>query len=122
MVLSDEPPLPGPNGKADTIMAGGLSRTKPRSSSREMIWIDSRSANSGHREASTSGVGLAMNEAERLRELAGWYRELAERTGNTAIWESRLRTAEDFEAEAERLEQQKQQRRLSVPMPAGSAL
>ncbi|HEU0217117.1 MAG TPA: hypothetical protein VFQ90_10675 [Stellaceae bacterium] len=41
---------------------------------------------------------------ERLRELASWYREYAERTGNPAIWDARIRTAEDLEAEAARLE------------------
>ncbi|HTT80236.1 MAG TPA: hypothetical protein VMF86_11210 [Stellaceae bacterium] len=45
-----------------------------------------------------------MSEAQRLRELAGWYRAFAERTANTAIWDSRLRTAEDLEAEAARIE------------------
>jgi len=41
---------------------------------------------------------------ERLLELASWYREYAERTGNPAIWDARIRTAEDLEAEAARLE------------------
>jgi hypothetical protein len=41
---------------------------------------------------------------ERLRELACWYRGLAERTANPMIWDARLRTAEDLEAEAARLE------------------
>jgi hypothetical protein len=41
---------------------------------------------------------------DRLRELAAWYREFAERAGNPAIWEARLRTAQDLEAEAKRLE------------------
>jgi hypothetical protein len=45
-----------------------------------------------------------VNEPERLRELAGWYREFAERTANPTIWDARLRTAEDLEAEAARLE------------------
>ncbi len=40
----------------------------------------------------------------RLRELAGWYREFAERAGNPVIWEARLRTAEDLDAEADRLD------------------
>ena len=44
------------------------------------------------------------SEPDKLRELACWYREFAERTGNPAIWEARLRTAEDLEAEAVRLE------------------
>jgi hypothetical protein len=41
-----------------------------------------------------------MREAEKLRELAAWYREFAERAGNPSIWESRLRMAEDLEREA----------------------
>jgi hypothetical protein len=42
----------------------------------------------------------------RLRELAGWYREFAERAGNPTIWEARLRTAQDLDAKADRLERQ----------------
>jgi len=45
-----------------------------------------------------------MNEAKRLRDLAHWYREFAERTENPAIWDARLRTAEDLEREAGNLE------------------
>ena len=45
-----------------------------------------------------------MKEPEKLRELASWYREFAERSGNPAIWDGRLRTAEDLEAEAARIE------------------
>jgi hypothetical protein len=41
-----------------------------------------------------------MIEAERLRELAAWYRAFAERAGNPVIWDCRLRMAEDLEAEA----------------------
>jgi hypothetical protein len=48
----------------------------------------------------------AVTNAERLRELAGWYRAFAERTANPAIWDARLRTAEDLEAEAARVERQ----------------
>ena len=40
----------------------------------------------------------------RLRELAHWYREFAERAGNPAIWDARLRTAKELEQEADRLE------------------
>jgi len=39
-----------------------------------------------------------------LRALAAWYREYAKRAGNPTIWDARLRTAEDLEAEAERIE------------------
>ncbi len=45
-----------------------------------------------------------MDNPARLRELAGWYRAFAECTANVAIWDSRLRTAEDLEAEAARIE------------------
>jgi hypothetical protein len=45
-----------------------------------------------------------VEDPRKLRAFAGWYREFAERAGNPAIWEARLRTAEDFECEADRLE------------------
>ena len=45
-----------------------------------------------------------MDDAEKLRELAAWYREFAEQTANPALWEARLRMAEDLEHEAARLE------------------
>jgi len=41
--------------------------------------------------------------SEKLRELASWYREFAERAGSSVIWEARLRMAEDLEVEADRL-------------------
>ena len=56
-----------------------------------------------------------MREAEKLRELAAWYREFAERAGNPAIWESRLRMAEDLEREAERLKREYLGRRRDLP-------
>jgi hypothetical protein len=42
--------------------------------------------------------------SSRLRELAAWYRGFAERAGSPAIWEARLHTAEDLDAEADRIE------------------
>jgi len=45
-----------------------------------------------------------VDDPTKLREPAAWYRELAEQSGNPAIWDSRLRTAEDLEAEATQLE------------------
>lgn len=45
-----------------------------------------------------------MQDASKLRELASWYREFADRTSNPTIWEARLHTAEDLEAEADRLD------------------
>ena len=45
-----------------------------------------------------------MQDSSRLRELASWYRDFAERTANPVIWEARLHTAEDLEAEAARLD------------------
>jgi hypothetical protein len=46
-----------------------------------------------------------MEDPGKLRELASWYRKFAERTGNPTIWDGRLRTAEDLEAEAARIEE-----------------
>jgi hypothetical protein len=45
-----------------------------------------------------------VDDPAKLRELAAWYREFAEQSGNPAIWDGRLRTAEDLEAEARQLE------------------
>jgi len=45
-----------------------------------------------------------MSDPAKLRELASWYREFAERAGNPMIWECRLRTAEGLDAEAQRIE------------------
>ena len=40
----------------------------------------------------------------KLRELAAWHREQAERAANPVIWGARLRTADDLDKEADRLE------------------
>jgi hypothetical protein len=45
-----------------------------------------------------------MVKAQTLRELAAWYRTFAARAGNPVIWESRLLTADDLEAEAGRVD------------------
>lgn len=45
-----------------------------------------------------------MDQARKLRELASWYREFAERAGEPAIWHARIRAAEDLEREAGDLE------------------
>ena len=47
---------------------------------------------------------LPRMEAAKLRHLAAWYREFAERAGNPVIWEARLLTAERLEADANRFE------------------
>jgi len=57
-----------------------------------------------------------VSDPNKLRELAGWYRDLAERAANPAIWEARLLTAEDLEAEAARIE------RAAPPDPEGRFL
>ena len=46
-----------------------------------------------------------MEEADRLRKLAAWYREFAERAGEPWIWQARLKTADELEYEAALLEQ-----------------
>ena len=48
-----------------------------------------------------------MEDPHKLRELAAWYREFAEKTANPSIWEARLRMAEDLEREADRLERRR---------------
>ena len=45
-----------------------------------------------------------MEEADRLRKLAAWYREFAERAGEPWIWEARLQTADELEHQAALLE------------------
>jgi hypothetical protein len=42
--------------------------------------------------------------ARMLRELAAWYRAFAVRAANPVIWESRLLTADDLNAEASRID------------------
>jgi hypothetical protein len=56
-----------------------------------------------------------MDEALKLRELAAWYREFAERAGDPWIWDARLRTADKLEKEAAQLEK----RLLKTKDPAG---
>jgi len=50
----------------------------------------------------------ADGPAAAARKLADWYRGFAERAGHLAIWEARLRTAEDLDAEAGRIERRQQ--------------
>jgi hypothetical protein len=45
-------------------------------------------------------------KARMLRELGAWYRAFAWRAANPAIWELRLLTADDLEAEASRIDPQ----------------
>ena len=45
-----------------------------------------------------------MDEARKLRDLAAWYREFAERAGDPWIWDARMRTADKLEKEAALLE------------------
>ena len=43
---------------------------------------------------------MQQRNPDELRELAYWYRGFAERADNPAIWEGRLRKAEELEEEA----------------------
>jgi len=54
--------------------------------------------------AAASGQTVARRGSAQLREFAGWYRDFAERAGSPNIWEGRVRTAEDLEEEAGRIE------------------
>jgi hypothetical protein len=55
----------------------------------------------------------------KLRDLASWYRLMADRAGSLMIWEARLRTAEDLEAEAALIERAKQTHRPKKRVPRG---
>src|SRR5229473_732153 len=50
-------------------------------------------------------------EAQKLRDLATWYLQFADRAGNPAIWEARLRTAEDLEKKAASLAERRHEHR-----------
>src|SRR5437868_13502040 len=69
--------------------------------------LDEMPSPSDHPIASKATEGSPVpgdnREAERLRELALWYRVFAERAGNSSISEARLRMAEQLETEANRM-------------------
>jgi hypothetical protein len=44
-----------------------------------------------------------VEQATRLRDLAKWYRDRAEKAGEPWIWEARLRRAEELERRADLL-------------------
>ena len=50
---------------------------------------------------------MEETEPAKLRELAAWYREYAKRAGNPTVWDARLRTADDLEAKADHLENER---------------
>jgi hypothetical protein len=54
---------------------------------------------------------LMETSPAKLRELASWYRDFAERAGNPIIWEARLRTAKELEAEADLVERTRASRK-----------
>jgi hypothetical protein len=61
-------------------------------------------------EDSPMHTDLAETNPSKLRELASWYRDFAERAGNPIIWEARLRTAKELEAEADVVERRQASR------------
>ena len=89
-------------------------KTKPQ---RLMVW-GKEEARATMKTARAAAVALGVDprpvrqtrsnpmrgNSPRLRELAAWYRGIAERAGSPAIWEARLHTAEDLDAEADRIE------------------
>jgi len=56
--------------------------------------------------------------AQKLRELASWYREFAGRAGNCSISCGRLRMAEDLDREADSLERSHARKRKECSDPA----
>jgi hypothetical protein len=69
-----------------------------------LIYINPASATPTYDPGTIGRREGAMQDPAKLRELASWYREYAERTGNPTIWECRLRTAEKLDVEAARIE------------------
>ena len=47
---------------------------------------------------------MVTAHSRKLRELASWYRERAEDAQNPWTWAARLRTAEDLDQEADRID------------------
>jgi hypothetical protein len=47
---------------------------------------------------------IEVENPQKLRELATWYRDYAERAGTLWVWERRLQTAEEIERRAAMLE------------------
>ena len=45
-----------------------------------------------------------LEDLRRLRELAIWYREFAEKAGSPTIWDARLRMAENIDQEIAKIE------------------
>jgi hypothetical protein len=44
-----------------------------------------------------------MEQSTKLRNLANWYRDFAEKAGEPWIWEARIRQAQELEREADLL-------------------
>ena len=61
-------------------------------------------AGNGDRLSAREASAYEHHDPARLRKLAAWYREFADRAGNPMIWECRLRTAQELDAEADRIE------------------
>lgn len=59
-----------------------------------------------------------MAQSDRLRELATWYREFADKAGAPAIWERRLTTAEDLEREADAIDNRMQPHEGAIGRPS----
>src|ERR1700720_1127439 len=56
-----------------------------------------------------------MDQAQKLRDLAAWYRKFAEHADNPTIWDARLRTAEELEKEAGALEHRRESHFVREP-------
>ena len=76
----------------------------PNNDSTMSLAVPDRGTPNGFVTAASSRRAVAPRRSAQLRELAGWYRDFAERAGSPNIWEARVRTAEDLEDEASRIE------------------
>jgi hypothetical protein len=79
----DESPGPGTSAIAPCSERWGNAGSRPT--------YEGRVGETQMQDNDRTGVA----EAEKLRELARWYRGFAERAGSTTIWAARLRMADD---------------------------
>jgi hypothetical protein len=90
------------NSRPDIATKKGTARVPSTASKRETGPASAIPASTLPESLATAEIGTQY--PSKLREPASWYREFADRAGNPAIWDARLRMAQDLDAEVERSE------------------
>lgn len=60
-----------------------------------------------------------MEQSTKLRNLAKWYRDLAEKAGEPWIWEARIRQAQELEREADLLAEETDEGGITISLSKG---